>query len=273
MYLRIQAISHSCLFLFLYCSSIFRTIARFSFFFLCGRVSVTQICNVLANARHTVVFVKLRSPSLLSFPPMSWFRERKLAGSVRVTAGIVSYRHGYKSRTIPSGKMDSKGQQGSMDDPDLPLARRTDEAKPMTEGSLMFIEREQTCPLVTRGLDPFRNFNFRLAGDLLRRSSAKDASGRSINLGCIVSANRGWRRCDHPLRKKTTDVRCPDLIPVRKWRGEGWRKDELSSRPTTQSGIREMKFSMEQKASSRKHADARIIIIHLKFFSKIKTRI
>lgn len=32
---------------------------------------------------------------------MSGSRERKLAGSVRVTAGIVSHRHGYKSRTIP----------------------------------------------------------------------------------------------------------------------------------------------------------------------------
>lgn len=57
-----------------------------------------------------------------------------------------------------------------MDDPDLCVTRcemdvETNEAKLVKEGNLVFIERERARPSVTRGLDPFRNFNFRLVED------------------------------------------------------------------------------------------------------------
>jgi len=55
------------------------------------------------------------------------------------------------------------------------------ETKPMKEENLVFIERERAHSPLTCRLDPFRNFNFRLAGDSLRRSSVKDVSSRSIS--------------------------------------------------------------------------------------------
>lgn len=216
------AISHSCFSIFLYCRPISRAIARFSFFSLYGRVSVTQICNVLANA-HSRVSVEPRF-TFSALVPANVPVPREEIG--RKCARNRQHRRGHKSRTIPrengfqwAARIDGWSAGSPVGEMDVGTNEKRCQWQKGVSCSSSVNKR---CPLVSRWLDPFRNFNFRLAGDSLRRSPVKDASG-SIRSGRIVSADRHWRRCDHPLRKKTTDIRCPDLVPVRKWRGEGWR--------------------------------------------------
>ena len=94
--------AHHRIFLFPFIADLFLARSLIFHFLLYRHASVTQICNVLANGTgHGYPLNRVFTFSARVPAPMSGSRERKLAGSGHVTASIVSYRHGYKSRTIP----------------------------------------------------------------------------------------------------------------------------------------------------------------------------
>jgi len=103
------------------------------------------------------------------------------------------------------------------------------EIKPVKKGrSFMFIERERTRLPVTWRLDPFRNFNFRLVGDSLRRSFSESASERSIKSAYQSYSGQPRLTTLWPwLRKKMTYVR------LYRWGNDEKKDDKRKSFPSS----------------------------------------
>lgn len=183
---------------------------------------------------------------------MSGSRQRKLIGSVRVTAGIVSYRRGYKSWMIPweNGFQWAAGIDGRSAGSCVSIAwERTRRSRWKKEGVLCSSSVNER---VSRWSDDLTRLEILISGWL--ETLWGDPS---LRMHRDAASNPHINRCEQPrlttlwpwLGKKMTYVR------LYRW-GNDEKKDDkrksfLSSRMATQSEIREMRFSVEQRGPPR----------------------